>query len=88
VEKSSTPSSFFDFSEVKRQKSRSLDIVLDDKNRIVLISGPNAGGKSVCLKTVGLLQYMMQCGLTIPLGEGSESGIFNDIFIDIGDDRV
>jgi DNA mismatch repair protein MutS2 len=53
----------------------------------VLISGPNAGGKSVCLKTVGLLQYMMQCGLTIPVGEGSESGIFNDIFIDIGDEQ-
>jgi DNA mismatch repair protein MutS2 len=77
---------FSDFSEVKRQKVV-LDIVLEDKNRIVLISGPNAGGKSVCLKTVGLLQYMMQCGLTIPIGEGSESGIFNDIFIDIGDEQ-
>jgi DNA mismatch repair protein MutS2 len=64
-----------------------LDIVLDDKDRILLISGPNAGGKSVCLKTVGLLQYMLQCGLTIPLAEGSETGIFKNILIDIGDEQ-
>ncbi len=64
-----------------------LDIVLDDKDRILLISGPNAGGKSVCLKTVGLLQYMMQCGITIPVGEGSEAGIFKNILIDIGDEQ-
>jgi len=57
------------------------------KNRLLLISGPNAGGKSVCLKTVGLLQYMLQCGLTIPVAEGSESGIFRNIFIDIGDEQ-
>jgi DNA mismatch repair protein MutS2 len=64
-----------------------LDIVLNEKERILLISGPNAGGKSVCLKTVGLLQYMLQCGLTIPVGEGSETGIFKNILIDIGDEQ-
>jgi DNA mismatch repair protein MutS2 len=64
-----------------------LEIVLNEKDRILLISGPNAGGKSVCLKTVGLLQYMMQCGLTIPVAEGSETGIFKNILIDIGDEQ-
>ena len=64
-----------------------LDIVLDSKRRILLISGPNAGGKSVCLKTVGLLQYMLQCGLPIPLHEGSHAGLFSSIFIDIGDEQ-
>jgi DNA mismatch repair protein MutS2 len=64
-----------------------LDIYLDEKNRILLISGPNAGGKSVCLKTVGLVQYMLQCGLLVPLVESSEAGIFKDILIDIGDEQ-
>ena len=64
-----------------------LDITLDEKKRILIISGPNAGGKSVCLKTVGLLQYMMQCGLLIPLHESSRTGIFSSIFIDIGDEQ-
>ena len=65
-----------------------LDIELtSEKGRILLISGPNAGGKSVCLKTVGLLQYMLQCGLLIPLHESSRVGIFNDIYIDIGDEQ-
>jgi len=64
-----------------------LDIQLDERDRILIISGPNAGGKSVCLKTVGLLQYMVQCGLTIPMEEGSETGIFSDILIDIGDEQ-
>ncbi len=64
-----------------------LDIRLDQKNRILLISGPNAGGKSVCLKTVGLLQYMLQCGLLVPMVENSVTGLFNDIFIDIGDEQ-
>jgi DNA mismatch repair protein MutS2 len=64
-----------------------LEIVLNEKDRILLISGPNAGGKSVCLKTVGLLQYMLQCGLTIPVAEGSETGIFKNILIDIGDEQ-
>lgn len=55
--------------------------------RILIISGPNAGGKSVCLKTVGLLQYMLQCGLSIPIGEHSLCGIFENIMIDIGDEQ-
>ena len=64
-----------------------LDITLEGENRILIISGPNAGGKSVCLKTVGLLQYMVQCGLMIPLKENSNVGVFDDIFIDIGDEQ-
>ena len=60
-----------------------------DKNigRLLIISGPNAGGKSVCLKTVGLLQYMLQCGLPIPIGDRSTAGIFEHIMIDIGDEQ-
>ena len=64
-----------------------LDIELNQKQRILIISGPNAGGKSVCLKTVGLLQYMLQCGMLIPLHERSHAGIFSSIFIDIGDEQ-
>jgi len=64
-----------------------LKIKLDKEARILIISGPNAGGKSVCLKTVGLLQYMLQCGLLVPIRETSETGIFDDIFIDIGDEQ-
>ena len=64
-----------------------LDMDLNQKQRILIISGPNAGGKSVCLKTVGLLQYMLQCGLPIPLHERSHAGIFSSIFIDIGDEQ-
>ena len=56
-------------------------------NRMLLISGPNAGGKSVCLKTVALLQYMMQCGLAIPMHETSQMGIFHNLLIDIGDEQ-
>ncbi|MDR3127157.1 MAG: Smr/MutS family protein [Tannerellaceae bacterium] len=64
-----------------------LDIALHDKQRILLISGPNAGGKSVCLKTVGLLQFMLQCGLLIPVYPNSRAGIFSRILIDIGDSQ-
>ena len=64
-----------------------LSIRLDHENRILLISGPNAGGKSVCLKTVGLIQYMYQCGLLPPVDESSEFGLFKKIFIDIGDEQ-
>lgn len=55
--------------------------------RILLVSGPNAGGKSVCLKAVGLLQYMLQCGVPVPVGEDSVCGIFKDVFLDIGDEQ-
>ena len=64
-----------------------LDIDLNATRRILLISGPNAGGKSVCLKTVGLLQYMLQCGLLVSMSESSHAGIFSHIFIDIGDEQ-
>lgn len=64
-----------------------LNIELDPVDRMLLVSGPNAGGKSVCLKTVGLLQYMVQCGLLIPLSDRSRVGIFRDIFLDIGDQQ-
>ena len=64
-----------------------LDIVLDYQNRLLVISGPNAGGKSVCLKTVGVVQYMTQCGVLPTVYENSHIGLFEDIFIDIGDDQ-
>ena len=64
-----------------------LDIQLNREQRILIISGPNAGGKSVCLKTVGLLQYMLQCGMLIPVKRASRAGIFRSIFIDIGDEQ-
>lgn len=64
-----------------------LNMRLDSGNRILLISGPNAGGKSVCLKTVGLLQYMLQCGMPVPMQSGSIVGIFDQLFIDIGDEQ-
>ncbi|MDD4514619.1 Smr/MutS family protein [Massilibacteroides sp.] len=64
-----------------------LDIELKENKRLLLISGPNAGGKSVCLKTVGLIQYMLQCGLLVPIHESSRAGIFEAIFIDIGDEQ-
>lgn len=71
----------------KRTEVVPLNITIDKKDRILLISGPNAGGKSVCLQTVGLLQYMFQCGFLIPVAEGSVFGIFENIFIDIGDEQ-
>ncbi len=64
-----------------------LDLELTSGNRILIISGPNAGGKSVCLKTIGLNQYMLQCGLLVPMSEGSVMGIFNSILLDIGDEQ-
>ena len=84
--------------EKQGKKVVPLDIVLkgvgsqetgdrSNKGRLLIISGPNAGGKSVCLKTVGLLQYMLQCGLSIPIGEYSVTGIFDSIMIDIGDEQ-
>jgi DNA mismatch repair protein MutS2 len=64
-----------------------LDLELNENDRMLLISGPNAGGKSVCMQTVALLQYMLQCGCLIPVKETSEAGIFESLFIDIGDDQ-
>ena len=64
-----------------------LDLQLDEDNRILVISGPNAGGKSVCLKTTGLIQYMLQCGLCVPMHADSECGLFDSLFIDIGDEQ-
>jgi len=64
-----------------------LNIYLDKNKRILIISGPNAGGKSVCLKTCGLVQYMLQCGMLVPMLDYSEAGIFKKIFIDIGDEQ-
>ena len=64
-----------------------LDIMLTSERRLLIISGPNAGGKSVCLKTVGLLQYMLQCGLPISIDERSKTGVFDHLMIDIGDEQ-
>ncbi len=64
-----------------------LNMKLSPQKRILVISGPNAGGKSVCLKTVGLLQYMLQCGFLVPTSERSQMGVFDSIFIDIGDEQ-
>ena len=75
--------------QLRRHQKRivPLEIELKSNSRILIISGPNAGGKSVCLKTVGLLQYMLQCGIPIPVGENSRVGVFDKIFIDIGDQQ-
>ena len=64
-----------------------LTIRLDANQRILVISGPNAGGKSVCLKTVALLQYMLQCGLPVPMSEASRMGLFTQLMLDIGDEQ-
>lgn len=73
----------------KKQKKSviPLNIRLDEQQRILIISGPNAGGKSIALKTIGLLQYMMQCGLLVPMAEYSDMGVFQNLFIDIGDEQ-
>lgn len=64
-----------------------IDVLLDKEKRILVISGPNAGGKSVCLKTVGTLQYMLQCGILPSVYDNSHMGVFKDMFVDIGDDQ-
>jgi len=71
----------------QQKKVVPLSISLNEKNRLLIISGPNAGGKSVCLKTVGILQYMLQCGMMIPVHDSSRTGCFERIFIDIGDEQ-
>ena len=73
-----------------RQQGREavpLNITLTEEKRILIISGPNAGGKSVCLKTVAVVQYMMQCGMLPTLYYNSHMGVFRSIFIDIGDEQ-
>ena len=64
-----------------------LNVQVDEGTRIIVVSGPNAGGKSVCMKTVGLLQMMVQAGLLISAAEGSVAGVFKQLFVDIGDDQ-
>ena len=75
------------FARSREREVVPLTVTIDERDRILLISGPNAGGKSVCLKTVALIQYMLQCGMTIPVDEGTEAGIFSKFFIDIGDEQ-
>jgi DNA mismatch repair protein MutS2 len=65
-----------------------LNIKIDEVDRIIVVSGPNAGGKSVCMKTVGVLQVMVQAGLLIPVDEHSKTGVFKQVFADIGDDQI
>jgi DNA mismatch repair protein MutS2 len=64
-----------------------LNVQINESTRVIVVSGPNAGGKSVCMKTVGLLQMMVQAGLLIPAAEASVVGVFKQIFVDIGDDQ-
>jgi DNA mismatch repair protein MutS2 len=77
--------------KLNHQKSKlsivPLNIELNAENRIAVISGPNAGGKSVCLKTVGLLQFMFQSGFLVPASPDSEMCVFKDIMVDIGDEQ-
>jgi DNA mismatch repair protein MutS2 len=73
--------------KVKAKTVVPLNIKLDKEKRILIITGPNAGGKSVCLKTVGLIQYMIQNGLLVPMDPDAKAGIFENIFIDIGDEQ-
>lgn len=69
----------------QQKEAKPLDIYLHTEERIILVSGVNAGGKSLCLKTVALLQYMLQCGIPIPVRQDSAAGIFTKLFMDIGD---
>lgn len=80
------PLLYLNFKAAKK-KVQPLDIELNSNRRILIISGPNAGGKSVCLKTVGLLQYMIQCGFLVPMKDSSEMGLFSDFYIDMGDEQ-
>ena len=82
------PLLYLSFRELKKENEVvPLDLKLDRQDRILLISGPNAGGKSVCLQTAGLLQYMLQCGFPVTMSETSVCGCFRDIFIDMGDEQ-
>lgn len=80
------PILFLSYKNTEKQVVSS-NFKIDEEQRIIVISGPNAGGKSVALKSVGLLQYMVQCGIQVPVHQSSETGIFSNIFIDIGDEQ-
>lgn len=86
LHKAKHPLLYLKFQNLKKEV-QPLELELNPHQRILIISGPNAGGKSVCLKTIGLLQYMMQCGLLVPADETSEMGVFHDFFIDMGDEQ-
>jgi len=77
------------FLNFKREKKTvvPLNVQIDEGTRVIVVSGPNAGGKSVCMKTVGLLQMMVQAGLLISASEASVVGVFKQLFVDIGDDQ-
>lgn len=70
-----------------QSKAVPLDVHLENDKRILVISGPNAGGKSVCMKTIGLLQYMLQCGFPVPCLPHSEMFVFQDVLVDLGDEQ-
>ena len=73
--------------EAREVVPMSLRLGGEEKNRLLVVSGPNAGGKSVCLKTVALTQYMLQCGLLVPVSEASKAGLFGNLLLDIGDEQ-
>ncbi len=85
-QKAKHPLLYLNFQQQKKEVVP-LTVEINKDSRILIISGPNAGGKSVCLKTVALLQYMFQCGLLVPASELSEFGIFHKFFLDIGDEQ-
>ena len=86
LHKAKHPLLYLKFQNLKKEV-QPLELELTSQQRILIISGPNAGGKSVCLKTIGLLQYMLQCGLLVPADETSEMSVFHDFFIDMGDEQ-
>ncbi|WP_019990595.1 endonuclease MutS2 [Rudanella lutea] len=81
------PLLFLSLQKTEGKKVVPLTARLDENGRILIISGPNAGGKSIALKTFGLVQYMLQCGLLVPMADFSEMGVFQNLFIDIGDEQ-
>jgi DNA mismatch repair protein MutS2 len=86
LDKAKHPLLFVTYQKLKK-KVVPLVLQLPDNEHILLVSGPNAGGKSVMLKTIGLIQYMYQSGMLVPVAENTEIGFFKNIFIDIGDEQ-
>lgn len=74
-------------SQRDKKEIKPVSVKLDKNQRVILISGPNAGGKSVTLKTIGLLQFLFQCGIPVPVGEQTKFGVFKDVFVDMGDEQ-